>query len=151
MTEVSMIKATCGGCFIKASDTEKQSQLPVIMARKISQDPTWRSYWDSARRAGREGLEIEALLVTFCFRSWCRRVVPEAPEVAKGPRPIANEVSFFSLRSSAFDSSLLRQKISKCSRQILIESYSLGPTIRPDEISPKTPDLGVFCMQSDKI
>jgi hypothetical protein len=37
MTEVSMIKATCGGCFIKASDTEKLSRLPVIMARKISQ------------------------------------------------------------------------------------------------------------------
>ena len=31
MTEVSMIKATCGGCFIKASDTEK-GQMDAHMA-----------------------------------------------------------------------------------------------------------------------
>jgi hypothetical protein len=37
MTEVSIIKATCGGRFIKDSDTEKLSPLPVIMPGKISQ------------------------------------------------------------------------------------------------------------------
>jgi hypothetical protein len=37
MTEVSIIKATCGGRFIKDSDTEKPSPLPVIMPGKISQ------------------------------------------------------------------------------------------------------------------